>query len=209
MSQISDSRTVEPFTPLRSLSEIADLQTIKSLIKGIAHRVAGMGKPNVRIAECLECTSSTLQESEVSEVGTYPVYGANGIVGYLDSYNTSDEAIIYIVKDGSGVGSVAYVKGRCSATGTLNILTAQKDYSLQFLYYLLKVFNYDPYKTGMAIPHIYFKDYGKTKIFCPSYNVQLLYARMLVAIDTKLLTEEKYLYRLNCQKQYLLRQMFI
>lgn len=85
-----------------------------------------MGKPNVRIAECLECTSSTLQESEVSEVGTYPVYGANGIVGYLDSYNTSDEAIIYIVKDGSGVGSVAYVKGRCSATGTLNILTAQK-----------------------------------------------------------------------------------
>ena len=181
---------------------------LKSLIKGIAHRVAGMGKPNVRIAECLECTSSTLQESEVSEVGTYPVYGANGIVGYLDSYNTSDEAI-YIVKDGSGVGSVAYVKGRCSATGTLNILTAQKDYSLQFLYYLLKVFNYDPYKTGMAIPHIYFKDYGKTKIFCPSYNVQLLYARMLVAIDTKLLTEEKYLYRLNCQKQYLLRQMFI
>lgn len=53
------------------------------------------------------------------------VYGANGIVGYLDSYNTSDEAI-YIVKDGSGVGSVAYVKGRCSATGTLNILTAAK-----------------------------------------------------------------------------------
>ena len=184
------------------------IEKSQSLIKGIAHRVAGMGKPNVRIAECLECTSSTLQESEVSEVGTYPVYGANGIVGYLDSYNTSDEAI-YIVKDGSGVGSVAYVKGRCSATGTLNILTAQKDYSLQFLYYLLKVFNYDPYKTGMAIPHIYFKDYGKTKIFCPSYNVQLLYARMLVAIDTKLLTEEKYLYRLNCQKQYLLRQMFI
>ena len=184
------------------------IKKYESLIKGIARRVAGMGKPNVRIAECLECTSSTLQESEVSEVGTYPVYGANGIVGYLDSYNTSDEAI-YIVKDGSGVGSVAYVKGRCSATGTLNILTAQKDYSLQFLYYLLKVFNYDPYKTGMAIPHIYFKDYGKTKIFCPSYNVQLLYARMLVAIDTKLLTEEKYLYRLNCQKQYLLRQMFI
>ena len=37
MSQISDSRTVEPFTPLRSLSEIADLQTIKSLIKGISN----------------------------------------------------------------------------------------------------------------------------------------------------------------------------
>ena len=184
------------------------IEKLESLIKGIAHKVAEMGKPNIRIAECLECTSSTLQESEVSDLGTYPVYGANGIVGYLDSYNTSDEAI-YIVKDGSGVGSVIYVKGRCSATGTLNILTAKQDYSLQFLYYLLRVFNYDPYKTGMAIPHIYFKDYGKAKIFCPPYAGQLRYAQMLDAIDTKLLTEQKFLISLNCQKQYLLRQMFI
>ena len=180
----------------------------ESLIKGIAHRVAGMGKPNVCLKECLECTSSTLQESEVSDLGPYPVYGANGIVGYLDSYNTPDEAI-YIVKDGSGVGSVAYVKGRCSATGTLNILTAKQNYSLQFLYYLLKVFNYEPYKTGMAIPHIYFKDYGNTMIFCPPYVDQLRYAQMLGAIDTKLLLEKNYLISLNCQKQYLLRQMFI
>lgn len=170
--------------------------------------VAVMGKPNVRIAECLECTSSTLQENEVSDSGTYPVYGANGIVGYLDNYNTSSEAI-YIVKDGSGVGSVAYVQGRCSATGTLNILTAKQHYSLKFLYYLLKVFCFDTYKTGMAIPHIYFKDYGKAKIFCPSYSEQHRYAQMLNAIETKLLTEQKFLISLNCQKQYLLRQMFI
>lgn len=184
------------------------IEKLESLIKGIAHRVAGMGKPNVRIKECLECTSSTLQESEVSDLGTYPVYGANGIVGFLDNYNTPDEAI-YIVKDGSGVGSVAYVKGKCSATGTLNILTAKQDYSLQFLYYMLKVFNFEPYKTGMAIPHIYFKDYGKAKIFCSSYSKQLRYAKMLEAIDAKLLIEQKIFISLNSQKQYLLRQMFI
>ena len=184
------------------------IEKLESLIKGIAHRVAGMGKPNVRIAECLECTSSTLQESEVSDLGTYPVYGANGIVGFLDSYNTPDEAI-YIVKDGSGVGSVAYVKGKCSATGTLNILTAKQDYSLQFLYYLLKVFNFEPYKTGMAIPHIYFKDYGKAKIFCSSYTEQLQYARLLSAIDEKVSTEQSILTDFSLQKQYLLRQMFI
>ena len=184
------------------------IEKLESLIKGIAHRVAGMGKPNVRIAECLECTSSTLQESEVSDLGTYPVYGANGIVGFLDSYNTPDEAI-YIVKDGSGVGSVAYVKGKCSATGTLNILTAKQDYSLQFLYYMLKVFNFEPYKTGMAIPHIYFKDYSKAKIFCLSYSKQLRYAKMLEAIDAKLLIEQKVFISLNSQKQYLLRLMFI
>ena len=184
------------------------IEKYESLIKGIAHRVAGMGKPNVCLKECLECTSSTLQESEVSDLGPYPVYGANGIVGFLDSYNTPDKAI-YIVKDGSGVGSVAYVKGKCSATGTLNILTAKQDYSLQFLYYMLKVFNFEPYKTGMAIPHIYFKDYSKAKIFCSSYSKQLRYAKMLEAIDAKLLIEQKVFISLNSQKQYLLRLMFI
>ena len=36
------------------------IEKLESLIKGIAHRVAGMGKPNVCLKECLECTSSTL-----------------------------------------------------------------------------------------------------------------------------------------------------
>ena len=181
---------------------------LQSLIKGIAQKIVRSNKPNVRLTECMECKSSTLQESEVCEQGTYPVYGANGIVGYLDNYNTEGEAV-YIIKDGSGVGTVSYVTGKCSATGTLNTLQAKEGYSLQYLYYLLKVFNFEPYKTGMAIPHIYFKDYGKAKVFCPSYTEQLQYARLLSAIESKLSIEKNILTSLSLQKQYLLRQMFI
>ena len=184
------------------------IDKLQSLIKGIAQKIVRSNKPNVRLTECMECKSSTLQESEVCEQGTYPVYGANGIVGYLDNYNTEGEAI-YIIKDGSGVGTVSYVTGKCSATGTLNTLQTKEGYSLQYLYYLLKVFNFEPYKTGMAIPHIYFKDYGKAKVFCPSYTEQLQYARLLSAIEGKLSTEKNILTSLSLQKQYLLRQMFI
>lgn len=184
------------------------IDKLQPLIKGIAQKIVRNNKPNVRLAECLECKSSTLQESEVCEQGTYPVYGANGIVGYLDNYSTESEAV-YIIKDGSGVGTVSYVTGKCSATGTLNTLQAKEGYSLQYLYYLLKVFNFEPYKTGMAIPHIYFKDYGKAKVFCPSYTEQLQYARLLSAIDNKLSIEQNILTELSLQKQYLLHQMFI
>lgn len=184
------------------------IDKLQSLIKGIAQKIVRNNKPNVRLTECLECKSSTLQESEVCEQGTYPVYGANGIVGYLDNYNTEGEAV-YIIKDGSGVGTVSYVTGKCSATGTLNTLQAKEGYSLQYLYYLLKVFNFEPYKTGMAIPHIYFKDYGKAKVFCPSYTEQLQYARLLSAIDNKLSIEQNILTELSLQKQCLLRLMFI
>ena len=184
------------------------IDKLQSLIKGIAQKIVRSNKPNVRLYECVECSSSTQQESEVCEQGAYPVYGANGIVGYLDDYNTEGEAV-YIIKDGSGVGTVSYVTGKCSATGTLNTLQAKDGYSLQYFYYLLKVFNFEPYKTGMAIPHIYFKDYGKAKVFCPSYTEQLQYARLLSAIDNKLSIEQNILTELRLQKQYLLRQMFI
>lgn len=160
------------------------------------------------MSECLQCSSSTLQESDVAEVGSYPVYGANGVVGYLDTYNTTDEAI-YIIKDGSGVGSVSYINGKCSATGTLNILQAKDGFSLRYLYFMLKVFSFEPYKTGMAIPHIYFKDYGKAKIFCPPYELQNKYADLLSKIEQKAIAEQKILDNLCSQKQYLLRQMFI
>ena len=184
------------------------IDKLQSLIKGIAQKIVHSNKTNVHLSECVECSYSTLQESDVCEHDAYPVYGANGIVGYLNNYNTEGEAV-YIIKDGSGVGTVSYVTGKCSATGTLNTLQAKEGYSLQYLYYLLKVFNFEPYKTGMAIPHIYFKDYGKAKVFCPSYTEQLQYARLLSAIDSELSIEKNFLTSLSLQKQYLLRHMFI
>ena len=184
------------------------IERYESLIRGIAQKVSKQGKPNIRLSECLQSSSSALQESDVKNVGTYPVYGANGIVGYLDTYTTSDEAI-YIIKDGSGVGSVSYVKGKCSATGTLNILQTKNGFSLKYMYFMLKVFNFEPFRTGMAIPHIYFKDYGKAKIYCPAYELQCKYADVLSAIEQKAIVEQHILTNLCTQKQYLLRQMFI
>ena len=99
--------------------------------------------------------------------------------------------------------------GKCSATGTLNILQVKDGYSLKYMYYLLKVFNFEPYKTGMAIPHIYFKDYGNAKVFCPTYNEQVRFAELLYALDNKLITEKFILENLNFQKKYLLYKMFI
>ena len=211
MPTISEQKKISRFLALideRIATQNKIIDKLQSLIKGIAQKIVRNNKPNVRLAECLECKSSTLQESEVCEQGIYPVYGANGIVGYLGNYSTEGEAV-YIIKDGSGVGTVSYVTGKCSATGTLNTLQAKEGYSLHYLYYLLKVFNFEPYKTGMAIPHIYFKDYGKAKIFCPSYTEQLRYARLLSAIDNKLSIEQNILTGLTLQKQCLLRQMFI
>ena len=45
---------------------------------------------------------------------------------------------------------------------------------------------FDSYRTGQAIPHIYFKDYGKEAIYCPSYEEQVRMAIGLEKIDAKI-----------------------
>ena len=158
--------------------------------------------------ECLECHTSALQESDVNSQGSYPVYGANGIVGYSETYQAECDAIL-IIKDGSSVGSAYTVSGKFSVIGTLNYLTTKVNYSLHYIYFCLKIFNFHPYKTGMAIPHIYFKDYSNAKIYCPSFEIQCTLAKGLMNIESKIKIEREYLTSLIKQKTFLLQKMFI
>ena len=183
------------------------INKLESLIGGIIERLTAQ-YPNVRIADCLECHSSTLQENQLNETGGYRVYGANGICGYTDSPGINGDAIL-IVKDGSGVGNVSYAIGEYSVIGTSNYLTAKNGYSLRYLYYILKKFNFAPYKTGMAIPHIYFKDYGRAMVYCPSFEEQERIAKKLSKIERKIEIERSIKDCCIAQKQYLLQQMFI
>ena len=184
------------------------IEKLQSLIKGLAAQLTQSGTPNVRLCDCLDCHSSILQESCVSATGSYPVYGATGLIGYTDSYAYNGESIL-IIKDGSGVGSISYVNGNFSVIGTLNYLTAKEEYSALYLYYTLMAFKFTPYITGMAIPHIYFKDYGKAKIFCLPIEKQIRIAILLHSIEQKLVVEQKLISKLNTQKSDLLHMLFI
>ena len=184
------------------------IEKLQSLIKGLAAQLTHSGTPNIRLCDCLECHSSTLQENCVSVTGSYPVYGATGLIGYTNNYAYNGESIL-IVKDGSGVGSLSYVNDHFSVIGTLNYLTAKENYSILYLYYALMAFNFTPYITGMAIPHIYFKDYGKAKLFYPSIEKRIRIASLLHNIEQKLVVEQNLVISLSAQKSYLLRMLFI
>ena len=184
------------------------IEKLQSLIRGLAVTLTTKGNFNTAISQCLECHSSTLQESEVLPNGLYKVFGANGLVGYTDVPQMNGDAIL-VIKDGSGVGTVSYAQGKFSAIGTLNYLTVIDNNDLRYLYFALSVFNFQAYKTGMAIPHIYFKDYGKAKIYCPSLAEQKHIANVLDKLESKLLLEQGILASFNWQKRYLLGQMLI
>ena len=184
------------------------IDNLQSLIKGLAKTLTHQKAPNTRISDCLECHTSTLQEGTLNENGQYPVYGASGIAGFLDNFRCYEDSIL-IIKDGSGAGTVSYATGEYSVIGTLNYLTAKSEYSLKYLYFSLMSLNFEPFKTGMAIPHIYFKDYGQAKIYCPSIEEQERIASALTILKDKLKIESELLNSLDLEKQYLLNNMFI
>ena len=175
------------------------IEKLETLIKGIIETVISSQKPNTAIKDCLECNSSILQEIQVTKYGAFPVYGATGITGYTEAADVNGESIL-IIKDGSGVGTVKYVTGEYSYIGTLNRLTAKDGYCLRYIYFALQEFSFEPYKTGMAIPHIYFKDYGKAKIFCPNLKLQFEIAKELSNINDKIEVEKQILLCLHKQK---------
>ena len=184
------------------------IEKLETLIKGIIETVISSQKPNTLIKSCLSCNSSTLQESQVAETGTFPVYGATGISGYTEAPDVNGESIL-IIKDGSGVGTVKHETGEYSYIGTLNSLTAKDGYCLKFIYFALQKFCFEPYKTGMAIPHIYFKDYGKAKIFCPTIKEQFAIAKRISMVEDKVSVEKRIFFHYQAQKSYLLSQMLI
>ena len=192
----------------RIATQIKIIEKLESLIKGLCQKLTQQDNPNTALNETLVCYSSTLQESSVQETGDYPVYGATGVCGYTDVPEVDGDSIL-IIKDGASVGVTYYASGKYSAIGTLNRLIATSGYSLRYLYYCLKVFNFAPYRTGLAIPHIYFRDYGKAKVWCPSLDEQQRIADALSKVEQKIAIEKSLLEQLYSQKRFLLQAMFI
>lgn len=114
----------------------------------------------IAIKEICKKDSSSLKQKELMTEGKYPVYGASGIAGYLDSYH-QDNAYIGIVKDGSGIGRVAFYPEKSSLIGTMQYILPKAGYDIRYIGYCLQSLDLSKYKQGAAIPHIYFRDYGE------------------------------------------------
>ena len=156
----------------------------ETLLKSLADKLISAQPANVALCECVEAKSSTMKESELESSGEFSVYGASGLCGFCsDALEESDS--ILITKDGSGVGTCQYATEKHSFLGTLCSLTAKENVYLPYIYYALLNFNFASYKTGQAIPHIYFKDYGKATIYCPSYVEQIRIASGLKKLDER------------------------
>ena len=162
------------------------------------------------IDSIIECESSqlTLGKLNLSDKG-YPIYGADGIIGYITFYN-KNHMYISIVKDGSGVGRLNLCQAYSSLLGTLNYLFSkdEKAYQIQWIYYLLQTIDFSNYIKGSGIPHIYFNDYKKHIIYIPSFDEQREIADCLSSLDELIEATAQKVETLKEHKKGLMQRLF-
>ena len=62
----------------------------------------------IRLSEvCKKGSSNIAQKDLENNNGQYPIYGASGLIKYVDFYK-QDKEYIAIVKDGAGVGELCF-----------------------------------------------------------------------------------------------------
>ena len=139
--------------------------------------------------------------------GEYNLYGASGLVKGIDFYH-QEQQYIGIVKDGSGVGRVNIYPPKSSLVGTMQYIFPNEGCEIGFLKYLLQGLHLEKYKTGAAIPHIYFKDYCKSIVPFPPLSEQQHIVEELDLLSSIIEKKKAQLNELDNLAQSLFYEMF-
>jgi len=107
--------------------------------------------------------SSNISLNKIQEDnGEYPVFGAKGFMKNV-SFFQQEKEYLGVIKDGAGIGRVSKHPAKSSILATMQYIIPKEEYNIDFIRYFLEGLDFESYRTGSTIPHIYYKDYKKAK----------------------------------------------
>ena len=119
-----------------------------------------------------------LSTNLISENGKFPVYGANGVIGYYDKANCNEQVVL-ITSRGNGSGDVLMTYHKDAfITNNSFIVSPIEDYSycqLPFTYQFLKNANFRAVRTGAAQPQLTNQSIHTVDVVLPSKDVIIDY----------------------------------
>lgn len=149
----------------------------------------------------------TIQSEDLSQTG-YPVYGANGLIGYYNSYNHEYPQVVITCR-GSSCGTVNFTPGKCWITGNAMVLNVDnnRDVNKSFFYYLISNSSFVNLISGSGQPQIVRQPLLKFELRIPTLKEQTAIAEVLTAADREIELAKEKLERLRRQKRGLMQQL--
>ena len=148
---------------------------------------------------------SNLTESRLNkdDIENYNVIdGSLNFIGKTDDVSNDD--YVALVKDGY-VGKIKYMKKNTNVTSSLIRLKSEKINSIS-LFYTLRTINFNRYKEGSTIKHLYFKHIKKIPIYIPE-NIKSL-SNILYELDEIVSIKKEETQLLKSKKTYYLNKIF-
>ena len=162
---------------------------------------------NIALAACCKPQQwATISSKDLTFSG-FPVYGANGFIGYFSEYNHQNDTVTVTCR-GSTCGTVSLIKGPSYITGNSMCLDqVKKDCSHIYLYYYLNHRGLKDIISGSAQPQIVGKAIQKVSVRLPSFPEQKAIAAVLTTADEEITALESDLSRLRQEKKALMQQL--
>ena len=145
---------------------------------------------------CQKASSNISQKDLEGHEGQYPIYGASGLIGYVDFYK-QENPYVAVVKDGAGIGRVMCLPEKSSVIGTMQYILPNEGVNVHYLAFAMEHMNLAKYFSGATIPHIYFKDYGKEKLLERTEKEQKSIAEILSKMDSLISLRKQQLAKLD------------
>lgn len=130
-----------------------------------------------------------VKESE-RRSGSYPYYGASGIVDYVDDY-LIDGDFLLIAEDGENLRTrqtpIAFMaRGKSWVNNHAHIVTGNDKADTLFLMYALQAMDISGYLTGAVMPKLTQGNLNRIEVKCPPIIEQRAIAHILGTLDDKI-----------------------
>ena len=147
----------------------------------------------------------TIQGEDFIDYG-YPVYGANGFIGYYHSFNHETGQTVITCR-GSSCGTVNFTPANCWITGNAMVINVDdnKDIDKTFLNYLISNLSFQHLISGSGQPQIIREPLLKFMLSIPLFDEQTAIANILSAADSEINLAKQKLANLKEQKKGLMQ----
>ncbi len=129
----------------------------------------------------------TLPTSKISSAGKYPVYGANGIIGYYSEKNCDDYKVL-ITSRGNGSGDVLRTYDRESfvTNNSFVVTPVDEDMPFVFIHQLMKATDFKTICTGSAQPQLTNNSISTLQMVVPTKTIVCQYGEMTAPMYKKI-----------------------
>ncbi|HGH5547935.1 restriction endonuclease subunit S [Staphylococcus pseudintermedius] len=150
-----------------------------------------------------------LSQNKFQEKG-YPVYGANGVIGYYKEFNHSNMEIAIACR-GNTCGRVNLTEPKSWITSNAMVVNIidKKEIDFYFLYQYLRIINYNNVISGSGQPQITRKNMNSIELLVPKYVEQQKIGAFLTKYEELIKKQSSKVGLLKRRKQGLLQKMFV